>query len=166
MAMYYSMSSTSNEGIAFIRKLLKAMPSVIREALNNPKVGPKGMLVNMRQTLNEINSSNDNIKSYAITSFGIEVARSLPYKRKISGATWIDFSRETLSLYIPEKDIMIKFSYHLISKVHFASASSTMQVRGIKQIWVVDNKIEEPHISYLDWPGKHARKYGKFDSER
>lgn len=133
MAMYYSMSPSSDEGIAFIRKLLTAMPDVIREALIDPKVGPKGMLVSMRQTLNRINFSNANIKSYAINSFGIEVARSLPYKRKISGATWIDFSRETLSLYIPEKDVMIKFSYHLICKVHFASVSNTMQVRGARQ---------------------------------
>lgn len=140
MAMYYSMSPSSNEGINFIRKLLQAMPDVIKEALNNPKIGPKGMLVSMRETLNKINSSNDNIKSYAITSFGIEVARSLPYKRKISGATWIDFSREILSLYIPEKDAMIKFSYHLISKVHFASASNTMQVGRSKRMNYVYKK--------------------------
>ena len=113
-----------------MKHLLAAMPNSIQIALRHPNIGPQGMLVNMRPSLNEINKKNENVKSFAITAFGIEVARSLPYKRKISGATWLDLSKEIFTLYIPEKDMMVKFSYHLITRVHFASASNTMQARA------------------------------------
>lgn len=128
MAMFYAQSPKSNDGIRFMDKLITSMPESMQRALKDPKIGPIGILVNMRPSLNEINSGNENVKSFPITAFGIEVARSVPYKRKIASATWLDLSREIFTLYIPEKDVMIKISYHLIARVHFATASNTVQV--------------------------------------
>ena len=128
MAMLCSQPPQTSDGKRFMKKLLAVMPEPLQIALNDPNIGPQGMLVNMRPGLNEINKTNDNVKSFHITAFGIVVARSVPYKRKISGSTWLDMSKEILTLYIPEKDMMVKFSYHLITRVHFATSSNTMQV--------------------------------------
>ena len=129
MAMYYSIIPQTKEGVMFIEKLISAMPIAVRISLKDPKVGPRGILINMRTNLNDINKTNENVNSFPITCFGIEVARSVPYKRKICGSTWLDFSKEVLSLYIPEKDVMMKVSYHAITRVHFATATNTMQVK-------------------------------------
>ena len=128
MAMLCAQSPQTTYGVTFLRYLMKAMPESIQRALIDPEIGPQGLLINMRPSLNEINKENENVKSFPITAFGVEVARSVPYKRKIAGATWLDLSKEIFTMYIPEKDVMIKFSYQLITRVHFATASNTMQV--------------------------------------
>lgn len=126
--MYYTMTPRKDEGVAFVSELLLAMPEAIRRALEDPTIGPKGILMDMRPILNEINKTNKDVRSCPILSFGIEVIRSLPYKRKISGASWLDFSREKLTVYIPEKDILVKIFYQTIVRVHFATSSNTAQV--------------------------------------
>lgn len=97
----------------------------------DPLIGPKVMIVDLRPYLNEINKNNKNIKSFPFTTFGIEVAGVLPYTRKISGPSWLDLSKEKFSIYVPEKDILVKISYHLIIRVHFVQNSNTMQVCNI-----------------------------------
>lgn len=132
MATYCLKSPEKDEVIGLMDQLLATMPLVIKDALINPLVGPKGMLVDMRPYLNEINRENKNVKSFPITAFGIEVAGLLPYTRRISGPSWLDLSKENLSIYVPEKDMLIKFSYHLIVRIHFVQNSgskNTMQVR-------------------------------------
>ena len=128
MAMLCALSPQTTHGEKFVRNFMKSMPESIQGALRDPDIGPQGMLINMRPSLNEINKENENVKSFPITAFGVEVARSVPYKRKIAGATWLDMSKEVCTVYIPEKDALIKFSYQLITRVHFATASNTMQV--------------------------------------
>ena len=128
MAMLCALSPQTTHGKKFVRNLIKSMPESVQRALRDPDMGPQGMLINMRPSLNEINKENENVKSFPIATFGVEVARSVPYKRKIAGATWLDMSKEVCTLYIPEKDALIKFSYQLITRVHFATASNTMQV--------------------------------------
>ena len=122
------MTPRSPEGVSFVTELLFAMPEPIKQALNDNSIGPKGILVNMRPSLNEINKTSTFVRSYPVASFGIEVIRSLPYKRKLSGATWLDFSRDKLTIYIPEKDILVKIYYERIVRVHFATISNAAQV--------------------------------------
>jgi hypothetical protein len=126
--MFYTMAPRSDEGVAFVAELLLAIPETIKRALNDTTVGPKGILMDMRPSLNEINKTSEDVRSCPIISFGIEVVRSLPYKRKISGASWLDFSREKLTIYIPEKDTLVKIFYQTIVRVHFATSSNTAQV--------------------------------------
>jgi hypothetical protein len=128
IAMYYTMAPRSDEGVAFVSELLLATPETIKRALKDTTIGPKGILVDMRPSLNEINKASKNVRSCPIISFGIEVIRSLPYKRKISGASWLDFSRDKLTIYIPEKDILVKILYQMVVRVHFATSSNTAQV--------------------------------------
>jgi hypothetical protein len=99
------------------------------------------MIVDLRPYLNEINKNNKNIKSFPFTAFGIEVASVLPYTRKISGPSWLDLSKEKFSIYVPEKDILVKISYHLIIRVHFVQNSNTMQVCSIYSYMYIETMI-------------------------
>jgi hypothetical protein len=58
-------------------QLIAYMPPAIEKAFTDPKIGPEQMLVSMRPYLNETNITNENVKSFPIIAFGIEVSRSL-----------------------------------------------------------------------------------------
>ena len=60
MAMLSSKLPQSN----FMANILAVMPNSIQESLKDPKIGPQGMLIDMRPSLNEINKKNENIKSF------------------------------------------------------------------------------------------------------
>jgi hypothetical protein len=136
------MAPRSDDGVAFVAELLLAIPETVMRALKDTTIGPKGILVNMRPSLNEINKSSKDVRSCPIISFGIEIIRSLPYKRKISGASWLDFSREKLTVYIPEKDILVKIFYQMIVRVHFATSSNTAQVGMISNSHLLANLMK------------------------
>lgn len=134
ITLYYSKHDAHNNqesGQCFIDKVMEIMPDVINKALMDPNIGAKGMFADMRFYLNEINKGNGYIESLPITTFGVESQASmqeLPFQRKITGASWLDISKEKVSIYIPEKDVLVKFSFHLIKFVYFAENTNCMQV--------------------------------------
>ena len=119
-----------------LQYMLHVMPKLVREAIEDPGIGAKGLVRNMRPVIQEINCENENIYSFPFMSFSIECRNNtgnssgggIQYSRKITANGWLDLSLDVMTIFVPERESLVKISYHLIARLHYAMDHQLFQV--------------------------------------
>jgi hypothetical protein len=151
--------------------LLDAVPPIIRESLEDPAVGAKGLLNNMRDHLNALNVDSPHVRSFPFAALGVEIEGALNLKRQVVAGGWIDMSRDICNVYVPKKDVMIKFPYHDLRNVHHATEANTVQLFFDKvpdkvASLLVDSDGDEGHDSNGDGADTVKSLYIEFAAEK
>ena len=156
-----------------VRKaLLDAVPLVIRKAFQDPAVGAKRLLGNMRDHLNALNVNSPHVRSFPFAAFGLEVKGPLPLKHEVVRGGWIDMSRDTVNVYVADKDVMIKFPYHDLRNVHCATSANTVQLffdklpKHVKRLQQPDGDGGGTSDGDEDGAGKVSSLYVEFATEK
>ena len=112
--------------------VLFALPTIIRNAFEDPNVGAKVIVQTQsttRQYLNELNHDSPHVRSFHFASFSIEFEGPLNVKRKVvANGGWLDMSKDSVSLYVTQHDQLIKFKYDSIIRVHCSTEGCCLQI--------------------------------------
>ena len=109
--------------------VLLTLPTVIRDAFEDPNVGAKVIAQSMREYLNELNRDSPHISSFQFASFSIEFEGSLNVKCKVMiNGGWLDMSKDNVALYVPQYDQLIKFKYDNVARVHCSTEGCCLQI--------------------------------------
>lgn len=119
----------------------------MKSALISPNIGPRGILQDMRHTLNKLNQSNPNIKTFEVDEvLYINTSEPLHYAFKIGNVKFIDLGLKSMSFYVDDTTI-INFPFSMISKVFFVETVNAIQVSWLLVLQRIYSYIWQVHLS-------------------
>lgn len=130
-------------------QLLSSVAPVIASALQNPAVGPVNLLKDMRQVLAVVNSTNDNVKSIPVTSFGIETKGSfgaIDVRRELQSNAFWDLGLTSFSIDLLKQEMMMRVPYSYIRNSHFVNSPPSLKVQSIPGILFYPDLVFLFHI--------------------
>ena len=112
----------------------KNFPPLLRAAIDRSSKIPE-LLRNMRPLLTTVNKTNPNVFSLPTLSFGISTTwKKVDTQRVINEEGWIDICKDHICFNLQEQEVLLRFSYSDIKKIHFSDDTSGIQVGKYKQV--------------------------------
>jgi hypothetical protein len=109
-------------------RAMKTAPHPFRDAIARPAQIP-ALLRDMRPLLNKINEDNPNVFSHGTSSFTISTTwRKVDIQREVHSNGWLDLCRDAVCYNLLEDEVLIRFSYQAIKKIHFSEDNNSIQV--------------------------------------
>ena len=115
---------------AFERVSVEVSP-IIKDIISDPVRIPQ-LLRDMRPLLNNINESNPNVFSIAVAMFRIGTSwKKIDTVRDVHDNGWLDLCKNDICYNLLEEEVLIRFDYQAIKKVHFSIETNSVQVTSI-----------------------------------
>jgi hypothetical protein len=110
---------------------------MFRSAVDDPKK-IYSLLRDMRPFLNEINASNPGVFSLPMRCFSVGTNwKKVDTQRDVHMDGWMDLCKNDVCYNLLEKEVLLRFRYQSIKKIHFSDETNAVQVQCMKVLSVV-----------------------------
>lgn len=101
---------------------------VFRSAVDETKK-IHSLLRDMRPLLNEINASNPSVFSLPMRCFSVGTNwKKIDTQRDVHSDGWMDLCKNDVCYNLLEKEVLLRFHYQAIKKIHFSEETNAVQV--------------------------------------
>ncbi len=109
-------------------RITSGLPPALQDAVSDATAIPD-LLRDMRPLLNELNKNNPNVFSFAAQSFRVATAwKKIDTERALTAEGYLDLCRDCVCFNLLEEEVLVRFTYQAIQRVHFVAQTNSIQV--------------------------------------
>jgi len=116
------------QDVAGFHSITTDLPPVLLDAVRDASAIP-ALLRDMRPLLNQLNKHNPNVFSFPAQSLRLATTwKKVDTERTLHGEGYLDLCRDCVCFNLIDDEVLVRFTYQTIQRVHFDPATHSIQV--------------------------------------